>query len=76
MADDGSAARLVAVVKVTGGSLEEVARRLGDAAYDLEVKARDGHTGAEIIGGDRIVTVRPEASAPVVDWRESEVRGV
>lgn len=51
-----------------------IARRLGDAAYDLEVKAHDGYTGAEIVGGDRIVTVRSEALAPVVDWREKEAK--
>jgi hypothetical protein len=72
--DTAATERLVAVVKITGGSLQEIAHRLEDAAYDLEVKARAGCTSAEIISGSGIVTVRSEASAPVVDWRESEVR--
>lgn len=67
-----SAARLVAVVKVTGDSMFEVARRLEHVVYDLEAKADAGSDRAEIVGSSGIVTVRPEHLAPVVDWRESE----
>ena len=67
-----SAARLVAVVKVTGDSMLEVARRLEQVCYDLEAKAEAGSDRAEIVGSSGIVTVRPEHLAPVVDWRESE----
>ena len=70
----GSAAtQYVAVVKVTGDSLAVIARRLEDAAYDLEVKARAGCDRAEIIGGHSIVTVREADRAPKVDWREDQV---
>ena len=58
----------VAVLKVEGDSLRQIARRLEDIAYRLEED--DRHAPVEIISGTYIVTVREPEAAPNVEWRE------
>lgn len=73
MPDTATDEGLIAVVKVWGDDLAQIAARLSDIAYDLEVKAGQGVLAAESIGSGGIVTVRSSDLAPHVDWREAEV---